>query len=209
MGEKAKSSAEGATQWIGQIKAGDQAPAQKLWEQYFRRLVGLARKKLAGFPRRMANEEDVALSALDSFFAGAERGRFPQLRDRDDLWHLLVVITVRKVADLKQHERRQRRGGGDVRGESAWHETHRSARNVRGIEQVVGHEPTPAIAAQMIEECRRLLENLGDDRLRSLALMKMEGFTNSEIAANLGCSRGTIERKLRLIRGLWSRERSG
>jgi len=61
----------------------------------------------------------------------------------------------------------------------------------------------------MIEECRRLLENLGDDRLRSLALMKMEGFTNSEIADNLGCSRNTIERKLRLIRGLWSRERSG
>ena len=46
--------------------------------------------------RRAADEEDVALSAFDSFCRGAEQGRFPQLDGRDDLWHLLVVITVRK-----------------------------------------------------------------------------------------------------------------
>ena len=65
------------TQWIDRLKAGDPDAAQELWERYFRRLVGLARKKLRAAPRRAADEEDVALSAFDSFCRGAEQGRFP------------------------------------------------------------------------------------------------------------------------------------
>jgi len=64
---------------------------RKLWERYFRRLVGLARKKLRAAPRRAADEEDVALSAFDSFCRGAKLDRFPQLHDRLDVWQLLVA----------------------------------------------------------------------------------------------------------------------
>jgi hypothetical protein len=65
-------------------------------------------KKLLGAPRGMADEEDVALSAFDSFCRGAEQGRFPQLSDRDDLWRLLFVITERKAIDLVNHEKAQK-----------------------------------------------------------------------------------------------------
>src|SRR5436309_4711052 len=108
------SSAESITTWINQFKGGDAAAAQKLWESYFRRLVGLARKKLQGTPRRAADEEDVALSAFDSFCRGAEQGRFPRLTDRDDLWRLLVTITARKAYQLALHEGRRKRGGNAV-----------------------------------------------------------------------------------------------
>jgi hypothetical protein len=68
------------TAWIDQLCAGDRAAAQPLWQDYFQRLVGLAHAKLRGrLPTAMAGAEDVALSALDSFFRGAEQGRFPQL----------------------------------------------------------------------------------------------------------------------------------
>src|SRR6516165_8429863 len=107
------------TNWIDQIKAGQFAAAQDLWNRYFHRLVGLARKKLQGRPRRAADEEDVALSAFDSFFRGAEQGKFPRLQDRDDLWGLLVVITARKALHLVEHEGRQKRGGGRVLTEGA------------------------------------------------------------------------------------------
>src|SRR5205085_531840 len=93
---------------------GDAAAVQGLWERYFRRLVALARKKLADAPRRAADEEDVALSAFDSFCRNAERGLFPQLLDRDSLWRLLVVITARKSAHLRRDEGRAKRGGGAV-----------------------------------------------------------------------------------------------
>jgi hypothetical protein len=76
------------THWLGAIKNGEAAAAQKLWEAYYRRLVGLARQRLGETPRGAADEEDVALSALNSFVEGLAHGRFPQLNDRDDLWRL-------------------------------------------------------------------------------------------------------------------------
>jgi DNA-directed RNA polymerase specialized sigma24 family protein len=75
-----------------------------------------------------------------------------------------------------------------------------------GVEQALDPEPSPALAAQMADECRRLLDLLDDERLRAVALGKMEGLTNAEIAARLGCIEKTVERKLRRIRGLWARE---
>src|SRR5215470_522936 len=133
------------TQWLEQLQDGDQAAAQRLWERYFHRLVGLARKKLQGTPRRAADEEDVALSAFDSFCRGAEQGRFPDLDDRDGLWRLLVTLTRRKAAHLKRDERRQKRGGGAVLDEAAV----AGAAGDDDLEWAVAAEPTPAFAAQV------------------------------------------------------------
>src|SRR5829696_1409471 len=102
------------TGWLGRLQAGDSAAVQQLWERYFRRLVGLARQRLRGGPRRAADEEDVALSAFESFCRHAERGRFPGLLDRDGLWRLLVVLTTRKAAHLVRDEGRRKRGGGSA-----------------------------------------------------------------------------------------------
>ena len=194
------------TQWIDRLKAGDPDAAQNLWERYFRRLVGLARKKLRAAPRRAADEEDVALSAFDSFCRGAEQDRFPQLHDRLDLWQLLVLLTARKASDLAQHERRQKRGGGAVLDEAALPRPADSSAWEAALEQIEGPEPTPAFAAQVAEECRRLLECLDSPELRSVALLKVEGHDNEEIAAQLGCGLRTVERRLRLIRGIWEQE---
>jgi DNA-directed RNA polymerase specialized sigma24 family protein len=200
---EAAMSFESVTVWIAQLKAGDAVAAQRLWESYFPRLVGLARKRLRETPRRAADEEDVALSAFDSFCRGAEQGRFPRLTDRDNLWHLLVTITARKALQLVRHERRQKRGGGTVRGDSAFHATPETPEDEAGLEQVVGPEPTPEFAAQMAEEYQQLLARLGEGDLRQVAVWKMEGYGNEEIAAKLGCVPRTVERKVALIRTLW------
>jgi hypothetical protein len=125
-----------ASHWIDRLKAGDSAAAQRLWEGYFQRLVALARGRLQGLPRRAADEEDVALSAFASFCRGVERGRFPQLQDREDLWKLLVVLTARKAAHLHRDERQQKRGGGAVRGESALLPAAGQPEPERALEQV-------------------------------------------------------------------------
>jgi DNA-directed RNA polymerase specialized sigma24 family protein len=192
------------TFWIGQLKTGDTAAAQKLWEGYYGRLVHIARSKLRGAQRRVADEEDVALSAFDSFCRGAEGQRFPQLADRDDLWQLLLMITVRKAINLRKHENRKRRGGGMTPvGESA--AAAQGDDRAELLDQVVGREPTPEFAVQVAEQCQRLLDGISDPEMRQLALWKMEGYTNEEIAQRLGVVGRTVERKLRLIRGLlWS-----
>jgi DNA-directed RNA polymerase specialized sigma24 family protein len=192
------------TFWIGQLKAGDPAAAQQLWQGYFQRLVGLARKRLQGASRRVADEEDVALSAFDSFCRGAAGDRFPRLNDRDDLWQLLVMITARKAIDLRQHEGRRKRGGGAAHVEAGSGGDATSVDDALG--QVIGREPTPEFAAQVAEECRRLLDLLEEPELRAVALAKMEGYTTEQIAEQLGCVPRTVERKLGLIRRLWGGE---
>jgi DNA-directed RNA polymerase specialized sigma24 family protein len=201
----AGSASGSVTHWIELLKAGDSTAAQKLWEVYFRRLVGLARKRLRGISRRAADEQDVALSAFHSFCQAVTAGRYPQVADRDDLWRRLVLITARKAIDLVHHERRQKRGGGAVRGDSALIRPDDSSADA-GMQQVVGREPTPEFAAQVAEECQRLLACLEDDKLRSIAQWKMEDYTNEEIAAKLGCVTRTVERKLRVIRRRWNKE---
>src|SRR5262245_39441729 len=199
------SSEQSVTQWLERLQAGDQAAAQPLWERYFHRLVGLARAKLQGAPRRAADEEDVALSAFDSFCRGAERGHFPRLVDRDNLWRLLVTLTVRKAARLARDEQCAKRGGGAVLGEAALAAAP-AGDAPPGLEEVEGREPTPEFAAQVAEECQRLLGRLGDAELRSIALWKMEGHTNAEVAARLGCAPATVERRLQVIRRLWQQD---
>jgi RNA polymerase sigma factor (sigma-70 family) len=191
------------TRWLGLLKAGDSAAAQPLWERYFRRLVGLARARLQGAPRRAADEEDAALSAFTSFCLAAEQGRFPRLDDRDDLWQILMMLTARKAMRLLQQERRQKRGGGRVVTEA---DLEADADEEAGLARLVGDEPTPEFAAGVAEECRRLLEVLGDEQLRALAVARMEGYTTEELAERLGVAPRTVERKLQKIREAWSRE---
>jgi DNA-directed RNA polymerase specialized sigma24 family protein len=196
------------THWLGLLKAGDAAAAQHLWDRFFTRLVDLAQAKLRGLPHGPADEEDVALSAFNRFCLAAQRGQFPRLDDRDDLWQLLALLAERKAHDRRRHEGRQKRGGGQVHDE-AWLERHNgSSAGERGLAAVVSPEPSPEFAALLAEECRTLLQRLRDDGLRAVAVAKMEGYTNEELAAAMKCSVRTIERKLQLIRDIWERSTS-
>jgi DNA-directed RNA polymerase specialized sigma24 family protein len=186
------------TRCIGSLKQGDLSAAQLIWQRYIHRLVGLARSRLRGTARRAADEEDVALSAFDSFFRRAEQGQFSRLEDRDDLWQILFVLTVRKAANLARRERRAKHGGGGVLALSDLEGL--------GADEILGAEPTPELVAQVGEECRRLLDRLGDDTLRRVAQRKLEGSTNAEIATELDCVESTVERKLQRIRALWAAE---
>jgi DNA-directed RNA polymerase specialized sigma24 family protein len=169
-----------------------------------RRLVALAHKKLQDTLRRAADEEDVALSAFDSFLRGVEQGRFPDLADRRNLWRLLVTITARKAYQLGLHEGRGKRGGGAVLDQAALAALADSGSGLPGLEHLADPQPTPAEAAQFAEECQRLLAGLPAADLRAVALWKMEGYTKEEVAARLGCALRSVERKLQVIRSLWT-----
>ncbi len=192
------------TPWLSGIAKGDERAAQQIWERYYEQLVRLADRKLGSGARRVSDEEDVALSAMHSFFRGATAGRFPQLDDRHDLWKLLVTITARKAIAHQRRRCRQKRGGGTVRGESVFRRADDS--DAPGINDVLGQSPTPQFAAQINEECARLLECLDDESLRDIALRKLEGYSNGEIAEQMNCATRTIERKLARIRNKWSSE---
>jgi RNA polymerase sigma factor (sigma-70 family) len=168
----------------------DQASAVgPLLAAYFDRLVHLARQRLRNLPGLADYDEDLALRA---FFSVYQRVRDParplHLAGRDDLWRLLAMRTISRAIDLIRRHR-----PGEVPG-------------VHDLERLLSREPTPDEAAQMGDDCRHLLDMLGDPQLRQIALWKVEGYTNDEIAARLDCVPRTIERKVSRIRGLWKQE---
>jgi DNA-directed RNA polymerase specialized sigma24 family protein len=188
------------TRWIDGLKEGEDAAATALWTHYFDGLVRLARGRLRDSPRAVADEEDVALSAFHCLCRGAAAGRFPELADRTNLWRLLTTITAQKALDERRRQGRERRGGGryrpaaDLVGAASEHDI---------LAEVVGHEPTPEMAVLLDEQYRHMLDRLGDDTLRRIAVWKMEGQSNEEIAERMGCGLRTVERKLGVIRSVW------
>jgi DNA-directed RNA polymerase specialized sigma24 family protein len=181
------------SQWVKDLKDGDPDAAGKLWTHYFRRLAVHARNKLPIDTRRAFDEEDVALSAFKSFCAGVERGRFPRLDDRNDLWRLLLTLTSRKARSYTRRERQQKRGHGMVQGELDL-----------DFAELISDEPSPEFALLLAEECQRLLSSLGSVALRTIAALKLEGYTVDEIASRVGCARRSVERRLEIIRKAWS-----
>ena len=192
------------SQWIDGAKASDQDAIQSLWERYFTQLVDLGRRRLRGAGNRkaLADEEDAAVDAFASFCRAAEAGRFPDLTNRDELWRVLMTLTLQKIIDQNRFEGRQKRGGGAVRGESVL--VGADARQAQGFAEVIGSAPTPEHAVIVGEQCDHLLHLL-DEETRHVAVAKLEGFTNREVAAQLGKSLSSVERSLRLIRKKWSR----
>jgi len=194
---------ESVTSLIQKLKVGDVAAAQQLWQRYFRQLLGVARKRLENAPRRVADEEDAVVSAFRTFFLRLRQGSFAKVDDRDDLWRVLVTLASRKAAKQAATLRRQKRGGARVRGESA---LVRGDNSQAGMAAIAAQEPTPAFAVEVTEQFERLMDSLNDDVLRRIALLKLEGYSNEEIADALQCGLRTVERRLRVIRTLWCGE---
>lgn len=191
------------THWIAELRDGEESIAQReLWDRYFRRIVALAKSKLGALPKGPADEEDVAISAMQSLFHGFARDRFPQLHDRNNLWSLLAKITARKAINERQKQTAKKRGGGQPL----------LAVGSSGADDPVPLcDPTdddlgPDFVVAMEEEMRRLMDRLPDDMLRRIAGRKLEGWTSAEIATELGVVERTVERKLGLIRACWGPE---
>src|SRR5687768_16542494 len=137
---------DSVTMWLGGLKAGCSDAAAKIWHRYVEQLVRHARRKLGRSPRRAVDEEDVVLSAFDGFLQGVDDGRFLKLDDRDDLWQVLVMLTERRAIALRRRELALKRGGGQVRGESAFGQHDSNGSQKPGLDQAACPEATPAFA---------------------------------------------------------------
>jgi RNA polymerase sigma factor (sigma-70 family) len=183
-----------------QLRAGDGDAAHQLWDRFFANLCMVARGHL---PRatKIADEEDIALSAFASVCKRLQRGDYPDLRQRDDFWRLLVTVTERKAFGLLRSEQRHKRGGGKLRGESVFGGLDQSS--PPGIDAIASAEPTPLFVVEMAETVRRMFAAL-DEQSQRIVLLRLEGERNEDIAQMLGRSVATVERKLKKVRTIWT-----
>ncbi|WP_372898425.1 ECF-type sigma factor [Stieleria sp.] len=193
--QKDDSDQDSVSEWIADMKRGDSMAVASLWERYFERICQLADKKLAGASRSFVDEHDLAIGAMRAIWEGAQKGRFRRLQNREDLWQLLVVITKRKAANVHrdQHALKQRRGR-----RSDFHPS-----ILLDFVELIESPPTETLIDQIPLSCRELLSRL-NERDREIALMRLAGHSNREIAVEQNCSVATVERHLRNIREVWS-----
>ena len=174
--------------------------ARLVWGRYFQELLVLARNHPAARIRSREDEEDILQSMYKSFCIRQRRGDF-DLANRDELWNLLVRITLRKARNTAN---RHLQGKRDVRREDA-EAADRPGEDLPGtiLDRIDSDGPTPAEAALMNEALERRFQVLKDPDLRRIALWKLEGYTNPEIAALLQCTVRTVERKVERIHAYW------
>lgn len=185
------------------VRGGDESAVTQLWNDYYQQLVRMAALRLPHGLRRTGDEEDIALSAFHSFIAGVRQDRFPDLSGPDNLWGLLITLTGRKVHAHLRFQTRKKRGGGAVRGESVFLDADGEAK-ASGIGGVTGASEPPDIRAELAEACDSLLARLNDQQLEQIAVMRMDGYLVDEIAEHLQLSKRAVERRLQLIRKIWS-----
>jgi RNA polymerase sigma factor (sigma-70 family) len=174
--------------------------ARLIWQRYLRDLLELARNNLNKRIRRREDEEDVLQSMYKSFCLRQQRGEF-DLASRDALWKLLVTITLRKARNAAKKQLREKR---DVGREQTISDRDDGESDEWVLEQMDASGPSPAEAAVLNEALERRLEALADPELRQIAMLRLEGYTNREIADQFDCTERSIERRMERIRNKWT-----
>lgn len=181
------------TNLFAMARQGDAAAFSPLWQHFFPRLVGLARKRLRGRQIGGSDAEDAAQAALVSFWRQLTTGEFLQDLSRDSLWNVLATFTVRKVGKQIRHESAVKRGSGEVVGEGELSGEQR-------LDDLIGSLPTHELDLQAAE----LVETLPAD-LQELAMLRLLGYSTKEISDQFDCTQRKVQRKLELVRLRWEK----
>lgn len=186
------------TIWLQAMCAGDQDAITRLWERYNSKLLDLARRRLRGLSHRAIDEQDIALEAFTKFYQAAKEGRLSESCNRGDLWRLLLKITLENAIDAHRRDKAEIRGGGQV-------VSLEPREPDRSCSDPIDEQPTPEMAAILVDEYSRLMEILEHEDRREIARLRLAGYQTKEIADHQGLSVRTIERRLSLIREIWKR----
>jgi RNA polymerase sigma factor (sigma-70 family) len=192
------------SRYIEGLRAGNNEATQKIWERFIQRLVQLANRKLSSTPRSSADGEDVVQQAFSEFFMQVQEGRFPKLHDRDDLWQILAMLVDRRAKDQIRRQTTQRAGGGKVINVTG-------AQNDKAapdpILSMPSRSPNVHEAMEFVDTLREHLTLLTEEQ-QEVALLKLQGYSNKEIAVEItsnerSISLRTVERTLGRIRSHW------
>ncbi len=171
------------TDWtlLRYFRDGSEEAAERLYRRYVHRLAGLVRAHCSAELASRVEVDDILQSVFRTFFEGAREGRY-EVPAGDDLWALLLVITLNKIHSLRDFHCAARR---DVR------------RTAVGLEQAeFASPPEPSLVQLAVRDA---LEEL-PERYQQIVKLRIEGHEIADIATQTGRSRRTVERVLQEVR---------
>lgn len=189
---------QASTELIERWRDGDQLAANELYQRYVERLSGIVTSHLSERLRARTDADDVLQSACRSFFRRVQDGQFEFDQD-DDVWKLLVTISLNKLrSQVRRHSAAKRDASQEIsrRDNSLPDDFH--------LEKLA-ETPSPVEAFIFAEMIERVSEKL-DSRHAMLLELRMEGYSQQEIADQLQTSDRSIRRMLDNIRQVLNHE---
>ena len=183
------------SEWISHFRSsGDEVAALKLWDRIHPRVRDLSRRWITriGIPVAF-DEDDITISVFATFCDRLRCGQLPELNDREGLWRLLILMTARKANDHAKTALARKRSHGTDNPDVGLH----------AISELRDTQLEPSIEVMMEDQCQAMLKALRDPALEAVVLLKLEGYSNVEIAEKMKYSRRTIQRMLELVKDIW------
>jgi RNA polymerase sigma factor (sigma-70 family) len=175
---------------IERCRRGDQDASRELFDSYVERLLPLARSRISQRLASRVDPEDVIQSVFRTFFTRLKDDQF-SIHDQDDLFRLLVRITVHKSLRQVAHHKAAKRDPNQEVPQSADSQEH--------LLQLLASEPTPDEAVLFLDHLEKFLSVLPQDDRRILEL-KMQGYSTEEIAKQIHSYDRKVRRVLERIR---------
>jgi RNA polymerase sigma-70 factor (ECF subfamily) len=172
---------------VERLRSGDPQAAEELFARYARRLTCLAEQHLSRKLAARLEGADVVQSVFRTFFRRSAAGEF-RIDSSDELWRLLVQITLQKARAKARHHTAAVR---DVTAEAP-------GGGAAILAEAVAHEPGPEEAAALVDQIEGMLHGL-PSLYGDLLRLRLEGWSVSDAAARLGVSRRTVHRALQLL----------
>ncbi len=177
---------------LSMFRAGNEQAARELYERYVDRLLALARKRISQRMASRVDPEDIVQSVFRTFFGRVKKGQF-RIADQDDLCKLLVRITVHKTLRQVAFHKAAKRDPSLEAGQDGY--------SAEGIQRVLDDEPGHEDAVAFLDQLEHFLAQLRPEE-RQILEMRMQGYSNDEIAKKLNIYDRKIRRTIERIRAL-------
>lgn len=172
---------------IRRFHAGEQDAATALYKRYAQRLQRLAERSTSSDLASRFDAEDVVQSVFRTFFRRVQIGHY-DLPAGEELWRLLLVISLNKIRTLALHHRAQKRSVAVT----LTHDTQTLAQ--------VADASSGEVALRSLQTVVHDLISTLPDTQQSIILRRIDGCQVEEIAAETGRSKRTVERVLQTFR---------
>lgn len=177
-------------------RQGDEEAARKIVESYIDRLLLLARRHISQRLASRVDPEDVVQSVFRTFFARVKEGRFV-FAEQDDLCKLLVRITLHKTLRQVAFHKAAKRDPGQ--------ETEQGEHHREQLLAILDREPSPEATVAFIDQLEKFLGNLRPQE-RQILELRLQGYSNEEIAQKLGLYDRKIRRIIEHVRATAEKE---
>lgn len=168
-------------------RKGDAIAEGVLVDRYVSRLLAVAANRLPSEIRIRIDPEDIVQSACRVFINRVRDGEIV-VRQRGDLWSQLLSVTLNKIRSSVRKHRRKKRNVGTEQPTCE--------------KDLLSREPTPDEALHLVETIHEILSELPKEAQRKVVLLRLQGYSTSEIASSVELSVERVRQILRWVRNL-------